>query len=238
MDLKGKTAVVTGGAHRLGKEFVLALADEGVNIIFTYRSARLQVYYDTLIEVRSKGVEAIALHCDVSDYQSVASTMWVVKQEFEHIDILVNNASYFAKDKDVPRWQAVTRTAIDGTYYVTMEVKPLMSSGGVIINLLDNSFKRPWRDFTAHGVGKAAVAAMTRQWASDWAPAIRVNGLCLGKVLPPDNMPKEIIDEMVEHLPLGVWGKPKDATDSLKFLIQSDYITGEILTVDGGERWQ
>ena len=89
----------------------------------------------------------------------------------------------------------------------------------------------------AHAVGKSAMEAMTRQWALECAPDIRSNAVCLGPVMPPDNGSAALIEQLGSDTPMRSWGKPEDAVQAVRYLIEADYVTGEVLTVDGGERY-
>jgi 3-oxoacyl-[acyl-carrier protein] reductase/pteridine reductase len=107
---------------------------------------------------------------------------------------------------------------------------------GVIINIVDLSAWEPWPRFAAHSVGKAALLALTRQLALEFAPQVRVNAVAPGPVLPPPHYSPEKIARAAERTLLGRWGSPADVVGAVLFLIQADYITGDTITVDGGER--
>jgi len=238
MDLKGKIAVVTGGATRLGKEFALMLAKEGAEVIITYHSSREAIR--TLAEIRTYS-RGIAIQCDISDYYDVQRMSEHVVTEFGYIDILINNASHFeampCPDDGRGAWERTIGVSVNGPFYVFTALAPIFPSG-VIVNVLDGSIWRPWKHFFAHAVGKSAMEAMTRQWALELAPRIRSNAVCLGPILPSAGQSKVSQNALADNTLLKRWGTPQDASDAVKFLIQSEYITGEILTVDGGERWQ
>ena len=106
-----------------------------------------------------------------------------------------------------------------------------------IINIVDTSAFRPWVSFLAHSVGKAGMMALTRQLALELAPGIRVNAVSPGYVLPPPGFTEEQVARAAEHTLLKHWGEPEDVTGAIKYLIQAEYVTGEVIVVDGGERY-
>jgi NAD(P)-dependent dehydrogenase (short-subunit alcohol dehydrogenase family) len=108
---------------------------------------------------------------------------------------------------------------------------------GAIVNIVDLSAWEPWPGFTAHTVGKAGLLALTRQLALDLAPAVQVNAVSPGPVLPPPGYDDEQIDRVARRTLKRRWGSPKDVVDAVLFLVQADFITGEVIAVDGGERF-
>ena len=113
---------------------------------------------------------------------------------------------------------------------------PIRRGAGAIVNIVDLSAWEPWPRFAAHSVGKAALLALTRQLALEFAPLVRVNAVAPGPVLPPPNYSQEKIARTARRTLLERWGKPEDVAAAVLFLIQADYITGDTITVDGGER--
>ncbi len=106
---------------------------------------------------------------------------------------------------------------------------------GAIVNIVDLAAFEPWRNYAAHGVGKAALLALTRQMAMELAPSVRVNAVAPGNVLPPEGLTQEQIDRLARRSLLKRWGTPADVAQAVRFLIEADFITGEVLVVDGGE---
>ena len=242
MDPKGKTALITGGAHRVGKALSLALAGAGANVVINY-FASADAARATAEEARSLGVEALPLQADVSDYDQVTAMVTAATDRLGAIDILVNSASHFEKTpfpaQDVAAWGRVTRILIDGSFYCANAVAPgmLERGEGTIINILDTAALEPWPDWAAHCVGKAALLALTRQLALELAPAVRVNAVAPGPVLPPPHLSQAGIDRLAEDTLLNRWGTPQDVAGAVMYLIEADYVTGEVLVVDGGERF-
>lgn len=241
MDIKGKTALITGGAHRVGKAMTLALAKKGTNVIVNYNSSATAAR-ETTAEARALGVGALAIQCDVSIHDQVKQMISTAAGEFGGIDILINNASWFQKTPfpmdDFSDWFKVFDILIHGSMYCANYIVPKMKERGegAIVNIVDASAWRPSCGFAAHSVGKAGLLAFTRQLALELAPEIKVNAISPGPVLPPPSYTKAQYERIAQMTPLKRWGTPQDVANAMLFLVQADYITGEFITVDGGEQ--
>ena len=242
MEIRGKTALVTGGAHRVGKAITLALARAGANLVVNYHGAAVAAY-ETADEVQALGVDALVARADVSDPAQVARMVESAHRRFGGVDILVNGASLWRKTpfpmEDLADWHKVTGILINGPLYSANAVAPMMleRGEGAIINIVDLSAWQPWPDRAAHSVGKAALLALTRQLALELAPTVQVNAVAPGPVLPvPGSDPKAMAVTALGTLK-GRWGKPDDVAEAVVYLVRADYITGEVLVVDGGQRF-
>ncbi len=242
MELQGKTALITGGARRVGKAITLALARAGANVVINYH-ASAEAAEETAAEAQALGVATLAVQADVSDLQQVEAMIAAAQDRFGGIDILVNGASRYEKTpfptRDLTAWHRVTGILIDGAFYCANAVAPMMldRGEGAIVNIIDLSAWEPWPGFTAHSVGKTALLALTRQLALELAPTIRVNAVAPGPVLPPPEYGPEQIARVARRTLLGRWGTPEDVAEAVLFLLRADYITGEVIVVDGGERY-
>lgn len=240
MEIKNKVALITGGAHRVGKAITLMLAKAGANVVINYHTSAAQAEA-TADEVRALGAKALVVQADISNYDQVKAMAGQVKIWFGGIDILINSADRWEKSpfpsEDIGPWERIISTGVNGPYYVTNAFAPLMlERGGAIVNIVDLSAWEAWPQFTAHAVSKAALLAMTRQFAVELAPTIRVNAVVPGPVLPPPDYSPEMIAKTAARTLLNRWGGPEDVAEAVKFLVQADYITGDTITVDGGER--
>lgn len=242
---QGKVALVTGGAHRVGKAITLMLAQAGAHVVINYHDSAAEAE-QTLAEARALGVDALAVQCDVSDWPAVQEMAAAIERHFGGVDIIVNSASHFGKtpfpstDPAVmSTYHQVTRILLDGAYYVCNRLTPYMIARGegAIVNIVDLSAWNPWPNFLAHSVGKAGLLAMTRQLALELAPKVRANAVAPGPVLPPPGYSEEQKAASARRTLLGRWGSPADVALAVKFLIEADFVTGEVLTVDGGERF-
>jgi NAD(P)-dependent dehydrogenase (short-subunit alcohol dehydrogenase family) len=245
MNPTGKVALVTGGAHRVGKAITMMLAQAGAHVIVNYNSSAAEAE-QTVAEAQALGVDALAVQCDVADYDAVQRMAGIVIEQFGGVDILVNSASYFGKTPFPTRepaviemWRKVTRILLDGAFYVCNSLTPAMQArgSGVIVNIVDLSAWYPWPNFMAHAAGKAALLAMTRQLALELAPTIRANAIAPGPVLPPPGYSETQTAASAQHTLLGRWGRPEDVALAVKYLIEADFVTGDVITVDGGERY-
>jgi len=241
MKLAGKTALITGGAHRVGKAITLALAQAGANVVVNYHRAA-EAAKETATQAHALGVEALAFQADVSDLAQVRAMVAAAQDRFGRVEVLVNSASRFettpVPTDDFAGWHRIISILMDGPFYLSNLLAPAMleHGEGAIVNVLDLSIWEPWRNFTAHSVGKTGLLALTRQLALELAPAVRVNAVAPGPVLPPPGYPAERLQRAAERTLLGRWGRPEDVAKAVLFLIRSDFITGEVITVDGGER--
>lgn len=245
MEIRGKTALITGGAHRVGKAITLMLARAGANVVINYHSAADEAQA-TKREAEALGVTALAVQADVADRQAVAAMVAAITERFGGVDIIINSASYFGRTpvpSDEPdiyeRWERVTRILIDGPFFICNMLAPgmLARGGGAIVNIVDLSVAQPWSGFTAHAVGKSGLLALTRQLALELAPTIRVNAVAPGLVMPPPNVSDRRQAAMAERNLLQRWGNAEDVAQAVHYLLQADFVTGETLTVDGGEHF-
>jgi NAD(P)-dependent dehydrogenase (short-subunit alcohol dehydrogenase family) len=242
VDPRGKTALVTGGAHRVGKAIVMALAQAGANVVINYNLSS-DAAQQTAAEAKALGVDAIAVQGNVADLASVRAMAQEIGQHVGGVDILVNNADRFEKHpfptQDVGVWQRVLDVTLNGAFYVSNEMVPFMleRGSGVVVNIIDLSVWQPWPNFMAHSVAKSGLLAMTRQMALELAPAVRVNAVAPGPVLPPPDYDEQKKARIAARTLLERWGSAEDVARAVKYLVEADYVTGEVLTVDGGERY-
>ena len=242
MEIKGKTAVITGGAHRVGKAIALALAEAGANLVINYYGSA-EAAEETVAEVQAAGVEALAFKADVSDPDQVQAMAQAALDRFGAVQILVNAASLWRKTPfpmdDFTDWHRVTRILIDGSLYCANAVAPSMleHGEGAMVNIVDLSVWDPMVDRIAHTVGKAALWAMTKQLAVELAPSVHVNAVAPGPVLPPPSYSAEQTERVGNLTLKRRWGSVQDVVDAVMFLVRADYITAEVIVVDGGQRY-
>jgi 3-oxoacyl-[acyl-carrier protein] reductase/pteridine reductase len=241
MEIKNKVALITGGGHRVGKVITLMLARAGADVVINYRASAAQAE-TTAAEARALGVKALTIQADIARYEQVKAMAAQTQAWAQGLDILINAADHWEKSPvpsdDFGPWERVTGAGINGPYYLTNAFAPMMleRGGGAIINLLDLSAWEVWPHFTAHAVSKSAMLTMTRQFASELAPTIRVNAVVLGPILPQPGYSLALRAKFAAQTLLNRWGSPADVAHAIKFLLEADYITGEVITVDGGQR--
>ena len=242
MNLKGTTALVTGGAVRVGKAITLGLARAGANVVINYSRDSAQAV-QTAREAESHGVSAMIVRANIADWEQVKSMFDAIHESGRTIDVLVNNASLWKQTPfptdSIEDWHTVTGILINGAFYVSnLAARDMLEKkAGAIVNIVDISITEAWPKFAAHVVGKSALMAMTRQFALDLAPYVRVNAVCPGPVLPPPDYSPEKVAKTAAKTLLGRWGTPEDISKAVNFMIESDYINAESVTVDGGQRY-
>lgn len=242
MELKDKTVLITGGAHRVGRAITLAFARAGANVVINYRSSADEAQA-TATEAEALGVSALPYQADVSDWAQVQAMAKAAQERFGGVDVLVNSASIFITTpfpmQDFSDWHKVTSVLIDGALYCANAVAPMMlaKGEGAMVFIVDLSAWEPWPNFAAHSIGKAALLALSRQLAMELAPAVRVNAVAPGPVMPPESYSPAKIKRTAEKTLLNRWGSAEDVAGAVVFLSQADYITGDVIAVDGGERF-
>jgi pteridine reductase len=240
VDLTGKTALVTGGAVRVGRAISLALAGAGVRVIVHYHSSATEA--DELVDqIRSGGGQASALGADLSSHASVI-TLAARAVESGPIDILVNNASIFPSESfdevTEEQWEDAIAINLRAPFFLTQRIGATMKErgAGVVVNLADLAGLQAWRGHAAHSISKAGVVHLTRIAARALAPEVRVVAIAPGTVLPPVELTAEEIERLAERAPLKRIGSAEDVADAVLYLVRADFVTGEVLVVDGGRR--
>lgn len=242
MQIEGRTALITGGARRVGRGITLALARAGANVVVNYNTSADDAV-DTATEAENLGVEALPVQASVSDYEQVGAMVDAAVERFGSIDILVNNASTFVADplptNDLSVWHKSIDTLVHGPFYCVNRVAPVMlaGDGGVIVSIGDLSGFEPWPGFAGHGVGKGAILSLTRQFALELAPRVRANAVVPGPALRPEVYDDETYERVRNDTLLERWGTPDEMAHAVRFLVEADYVTGEVITVDGGQRF-
>jgi pteridine reductase len=240
--LTGKTALVTGGAHRLGREITLALARAGADVIIHYHRSH-QAASRTADDVRELGRRAITLSADLGDTEAIQHMFDTIEGEFERLDILVNSAAVFEPvdflAMTVAQWDETLDVNLRGPALCAQAAARLMlaGDGGHIVNIADVIGLRPWPRFPHHSVAKAGLIMLTQVLAMRLAPTIQVNAVAPGAVLKPPNMSDERWQAIGAASLLGRPGDAADVAEAVLFLVSSSYITGEVLVVDGGSRF-
>ena len=237
-DLHGHTALVTGGGRRLGRAFVEALAAHGADVAIHY-GASAQGAEAALGGIRAAGRRGVTLQADLADAAQAAGLLDRAVEALGGIDLLVNNAAIFEPlemaETTLEAWERHLAVNLTAPFLLTQAfARRRAGRPGAVVNLLDWRALRPGADHFPYTVAKAGLAAMTRSLALALAPAIRVNGLALGAILPPSDA-AEPAAEPPPEAPIRRWATPEETTGALLFLLAGpDFMTGEILHLDGG----
>lgn len=239
MEPKGKVALVTGGARRLGRELALGLARAGADVVVNYHRAATEAQ-EVVRAIEALGRRGLAVQADVASGAEVRRLAESVAAQLGRADIVVNSASTF---EDAPlleitegQWDRVLAVNLKGPFLVAQAFAPLLRAqgGGVIVNLADLAGLQSWTTYAPHGVSKAGLIHLTRILARQLAPEIRVNAIAPGTVLPPADYTPARVEALRRRTPLQRIGTPADVVQSLLYLVEADYVTGEVLVVDGG----
>jgi NAD(P)-dependent dehydrogenase (short-subunit alcohol dehydrogenase family) len=241
MNLAGKVALVTGGA-RIGQAVAQALAQRRCALALTYRSSRAAAEA-AAAAAREAGVRAEVFCADATDEAQVAAAVEGAERALGRLDVLVNLASSYVR---TPLEGADARTftaAIDANarsaWLFALHAAPAMrrAGGGRIVNVSDwlpVSGRPRYRGYTAYYASKAAVTAITESLALELAPDILVNAIAPGPILAPPGLTPEEDAAVCQATPLGRWGGAEEVAKAVLFLVDTDFVTGESIRVDGG----
>ena len=236
-----KTIFITGAAKRIGKEIALTFKELGWNIIIHYNSSKKDA--DDLANQINKdnpnSAKTVQGNLDIKeDVQKILSE---VGETFPSIDVLVNNASTFyptpIDEISEDHWERLIGSNLKGPLFLIQGLKEqLKSSKGSIINITDTNLSKGVPNFSIYSAAKAGLEAITKGLARELAPDIKVNAIAPGAMLePPDvTWTEEQKNKVIENIPLNRMGSEKDIADAVSFLAHSEYITGQIIKVDGG----
>jgi NAD(P)-dependent dehydrogenase (short-subunit alcohol dehydrogenase family) len=239
MDPKGKVALLTGGA-RIGQAVALALAVRGCSLALTYLRSR-EVAESTAAAARAAGVTAIALRADVTDEEQVRAAVNETAASLGRLDILINMASVYEKalNPGAAEWSRGLDTNARSAFLFAIHAAPLMKAAGSgrIINISDwlaLSSRPRYKGYTPYYTAKAAVAALTESLALELAPQILVNAIAPGPIVAPAHLTPKERTCVTAATPLGRWGGAEEIAKAVLFLIETEFVTGECIRVDGG----
>ena len=233
-----KTALITGGAARIGAQIVKTLHHNQFNIIIHCNQSKdkAQLLCDELNLIRANSVEIVSGNLNnIDELDSLVSSI-------KSIDLLVNNASVFypksVEDSEMKDWDDVLNINLRAPFFLSKGLsKTLSENDGSIINIIDIHSERPLKKHAIYNISKAGLKMLTQTLAKELAPKIRVNGVSPGSILWPQDS-AEISEEdknlMLERIALHRQGSPQDIADTVLFLVNSNYITGQIINIDGG----
>jgi NAD(P)-dependent dehydrogenase (short-subunit alcohol dehydrogenase family) len=233
MNINGKVALITGSAKRIGREIALELARRGARIAVHYRSSEAEA-----LEVA--GTNGAVFQADLTNDSAIVRMFGGIEEKFGGLDILVNSASVFSAataDEATPEhWDLQMDTNARAPFFLAQRSARLMRARGAgkIINIADVAGELIWPAYFPYSVSKAALIAVNRGLAKAYAPEIQVNAIAPGPVLFPEYYTEEQKKSAVDRTLLKREGSPRDVVNAVVFLIENDYITGEIIHVDGG----
>lgn len=241
--LIGRTALITGGARRLGRAAAMALAARGVRLVIHYNKSSADAL--SLVEgLHDYGVEAWAIQADLKETLDVERLLdRAVSAAGTPVDILVNNASSFPERKlgvsgpeEILESVGVHALApmLLARHFAAQEDFGLEHGRPCIVNMLDTRITCYDHQHVPYHLGKRLLFDLTKIMALEYAPRIRVNGIAPGLILPPEGQDEEYLERLAASNPLQDHGDPKDVADALVYLVLAEFVTGQILYIDGG----
>lgn len=240
MEIQGKTALITGGATRIGRAIALSLAREGMNLLLHYGRS-LHEARQTQKEAERLGVTVHLLQADLRNFSEVKR---LVRQAFRQacqIHLLVNNASVFYKTPlgrvREKEWDEFFDVNLKAPFFLSEAVglRMFRQKEGKIINLVDWTAFRPYTQYLPYCASKAGLVAVTRGLAKTLAPHVQVNAIAPGPILPVAGSTRKANEKVRQRTPLKRFGEPGDIAEAVRFLVKStDFVTGAVLPVDGG----
>lgn len=258
-ELRGRTALITGAARRIGRETARALAEQGVNLVlhFNRSDGEVRQLADALERL---GVRALPLQADFRRPDEYGTLIERARDLAGRVDILINNASIFpAEPLDALTWSELSANvevnawvplALSRQFAAALGVKPGLArsrsphastqsqAGGSVINLHDTHLAGFDFEHSGYILSKHMLATLTRMLAIELAPSITVNAVAPGLILPPPGADETYLTTHAQRLPLQRHGGPRDIAEAIVFLIRSDFITGQVIYVDGGRHLQ
>jgi pteridine reductase len=241
MKLRGKTALVTGAAKRVGHEIALGLARRGANIVVHYNTSFPDAR-GAVAEIKALGVDAMAVKADQANARQVHAAVTQALKHFRMIDVLVASAAVYKKTPfdtlTEADWDFHIDANLKGPFLFALEIGRHMKRrklAGKIILFADWAAIRPYANYLPYCVSKAGVICLTKSLAKALGPRVQVNAIAPGPILLPPDMTEAEKREVIDATVVKRIGSPQDIVNSVLFLIEgSDFITGHTLVVDGG----
>ena len=239
--MEGKTALITGGAKRLGAAIARRLHAAGAAVLIHYRdseaeAAKLEAELNGL-RPRSAAKVKAELLAPIAPRALVSAAL----DAFGRLDLLVNNASSFfpvaVGEIEPSHWEELVGSNLRAPLFISQQAAPeLAKREGAIVNVVDIHADRPLKGYAVYSIAKAGLAALTRSLALELAPRVRVNGVSPGAIAWPDDGQFDAAERgrILATTPLGRVGSPQDIAQAVHFLATAPYVTGQIIAVDGG----
>ena len=226
-------ALVTGAAHRLGKSFALTLAQHGFDILLHYHHS-LDAALLTKTEIESYGRRVTLAQADLTEPEQIRSLI----SNLQSLDVLVNSAAFMPAGNvdalSIENWDTSLDLNLRAPFLLSQAASKKMTDGGLIVNITDVGAQKAWSRYPSYTVSKAALESLTKILARGLAPKIRVNAIAPGLVLQSDIVPPEEWERLIQRVPLKRPARPEEIASALEFLLKNEYITGQVIVVDGG----
>lgn len=244
MELHGRTALVTGAARRVGRAIALAMAGRGADVVIHYKSSASEAH-ETVEAVERLGRRAVAIQADLAEPDQVEALADRAIGACGKVDVLVNSAAIFRRTPlehlTLKDWEQFLRINLTAPFLLARRLGLLMrrQGAGKIINVADVAGIKPWADFLPYSVSKGMLITMTQGLAKALAPEVQVNAVVPGTVLLAEDYSEKERESIVKGTPLKRIGDSSDIANTVLFLVEgSDFITGQVVVVDGGRSIQ
>jgi len=236
-----RTALITGGARRVGAAITRELHGAGLNVVIHCNSSRDQAAQLAVALNETRPDSALVVRADLTEHTAPAAILEPIRDHWGRLDLLVHNASLFrstAVGSTSPEdWNAVMSANLAGPFFLSQAAAPMLkATEGAIVSVVDIHGQKPLQGFPVYSIAKAGLEMMTRSLALELAPGVRVNGIAPGAILWPEPEPSPAVkNAILERTALKRRGEPRDIAEAVRYLgLEAAYVTGEILIVDGG----
>ena len=247
MEIKGLTAIVTGATGQLGRAMALGLAAQGMECVCHFHRDG-QTAQEIVGQITALGRRAVAVQADLASEKEVQQ-LFTAAGAFGKVRVLVNSAAIFARcgleDLTAEAMGQVLAVnlvgpALASRYFVQLlkaeklDCKTARLPFGKIINITDVGGIKPWAEYAAYCASKAGLIGLTKALAKELAPGVTVNAVAPGIINRPEMMTDEQAQKQLARIPAGRFGQVEEVVRSVLFLLENDYMTGQVLAVDGG----
>ncbi|OGI10222.1 MAG: hypothetical protein A3I68_08025 [Candidatus Melainabacteria bacterium RIFCSPLOWO2_02_FULL_35_15] len=232
-----KAALITGSAKRIGKAIAIHLAESGFDIALHYNTSKADAK-KVLKEIKDKGQNCVLFQFDLTNTKDILFLINKVKQSFPSLSLLINNASIFAESSflksDIAFFENHFNINFKAPFFLSQSFAKSIKKGH-IINLLDTNITRDRTKYFIYNLTKKMLSEFTKMAAAELAPDIRVNAIAPGRIIPPLNKEKEYLKHSLDSVPLEKWGSIQNILQSIDFLCENDYLTGQCIFAGGGD---
>jgi pteridine reductase len=238
VNLRGRVALVTGAGRRVGRAIALSLGAGGAHVVVHHHGSA-EGAEETAASIRAAGGTASLARADLRDVAQAESLVDQVVREQGSLALLVNSAAVMMRTPvgavSAREWDDMFALNTRAPFFLAQRAAPaLRAAQGCIVNIADLAAFETWPAYIPHGMTKSAVVQMTRALARALAPDVRVNAIAPGAVLLPDDWSAEQAERLRATTPLKRLGTPEDVVGAVRYLVEADYVTGEVILVDGG----
>jgi pteridine reductase len=238
MDLAGRTALVTGAGHRVGRAIAVALGAQKMRVAVHYHATGSGAT-ESLAEIEKRGGSGATFGADLTEPEQIGKLVEDVVARFGTLDVLVNSAAVMERtplgETDATQWDTIMALNLRAPFLLSQAAAPhLRRARGAIVNIADLAAFETWPGYLVHGLSKSGIVYLTRALARVLAPEVRVGAVAPGTVLLPDSWSAADAQRLRDTTPLQRNGSPDDVASTVLFILSADYFTGDTIIVDGG----